>query len=87
MASPLNAIEELMLWSLGKIVCGVGVVGFIVSLCFDYIARGMPVSSWQFDYLQVIGVIGFGSLAILGLRGDKFLNTTIRQIINEWAGK
>ena len=87
MASPFNAVEELILWGMGKIVCGVGAVGFVVSLCFDYIARGMPISSWQFDYLQVTGVIGFGVLAILGLYGDKFLNKTVRAIINEWAGK
>ena len=87
MASPLNAVEELVLWGMGKIVGGIGMVGFAISLCFDYIARGMPIAAWQFDYLQVMGVIGFGLLAILGLYGDKFLNTTVRQIINEWAGK
>ena len=87
MASPLTAVEELVLWSMGKIVCGVGFCGVVVSLFHDVIATGLPASRSVVGPMQVAGVISFSVVFALGMYADKFLNTTVRQIINEWAGK
>ena len=84
-ASPLVHWEELVLYSMGKIVAGIGIVGLVVSITFDYIARGMPIGQWQFDWLQITGILVSLFMTLLGIFGDSFLNGPVRSIIQEWA--
>ena len=85
--NPLNSIEDFCLWSVGKLVCAGGVVGFSITLFFDCIARGMPFAQSKFDWLQISGLVVFALTTTLGVITDRFLNKTIRRIINEWAEK
>ena len=85
--NPLSNIEDFCLWSIGKLVCAGGIVGFVITLFFDCIARGMPFLQSEFDWLQASGIVIFALTIVLGVVTDRFLNRTIRNIVNEWASK
>ena len=85
--SPLSNLENFCLYAVGKLVCAGGIVGFIITLFFDCIARGMPFMQSEFDWLQILGIVIFALTIALGIVTDRFLNGTIRKIVNEWASK
>jgi peptidoglycan/LPS O-acetylase OafA/YrhL len=61
----------LMNWA-GKIIEVVGISGAIVTIFFDQIARG---TTFQWGWLQVLGVLGFACLSFMGVALEKFLQT------------
>ena len=65
----------------GKIVAIVGGMGAVVTIMFDRIARGMPIS---LGWLQITGIVSFVALAMFGIYADIFLNDTIKPLIHDY---
>jgi len=73
----MTRFEEFLLKFTGKIIIATGFSGFILTLFFDYIARGIPSAM---GWLQTSGMLIFFLLFGLGIAIDDMLRKAKKMI-------